>query len=253
MEGTEKKFYQRDWFIVLMLIVFFPVGIFLMWKYTSWKKVAKIIVTVIFSLILLSAIFGDNEDNNNNEVKEPVKEKGKITFQVRTSENLGDDFECVVNVSGKEKSGEEEKDINDNYTAKLDKEYHLNYKAGTYKIKLDTSSLNTDVNIYKERELTITYDGEYKEKATLWIALDLAEMEKRQAEKEAQNQEQKPQPQPGGGQEVAKQYILVTTTGTFHLAGCSALKRAKDGNKQTIVATYSEMIARGYKPCKICL
>ena len=78
-------------------------------------------------------------------------------------------------------------------------------------------------------------------------------MAKKQSEKNAINQ-QSQQPQQGGGsQEVAKEYILVTTTGTFHLAGCRALKRAKDGNKQTVVATYSEMIARGYKPCGICL
>ena len=119
---------------------------------------------IVLGLIIIGLIASpDNEEKSDTD----SREKGKITFKVSSTETLGDDFECVVNVSGKEKSNGKEKDVNDNYTAKLDKEYHLDYKTGTYKLKLDTSSLNTDVNIYKEKELTINYDGEHKEFVTL--------------------------------------------------------------------------------------
>ena len=48
------KWYQRTWAIILFLIIFFPVGLFLMWKYSNWSKIAKGVVTGFFALILVS-------------------------------------------------------------------------------------------------------------------------------------------------------------------------------------------------------
>ena len=47
------KFYQKNWFVILMLILFFPVGLFLMWKYANWRNYAKIIVTVAIALLVV--------------------------------------------------------------------------------------------------------------------------------------------------------------------------------------------------------
>lgn len=47
------KFYQKNWFVILMLVLFFPVGLFLMWKYTNWRNYAKIIVTVVIALLVV--------------------------------------------------------------------------------------------------------------------------------------------------------------------------------------------------------
>ena len=57
------KFYEKDWFIVLMLIVFFPVGLFLMWKYSKWHKTAKIIISVFFAVMF---IFHDGSTESKN-------------------------------------------------------------------------------------------------------------------------------------------------------------------------------------------
>ena len=47
------KFYEKDWFVILMLILCFPVGLFLMWKYSKWPSVAKIIVTIVIAVIVV--------------------------------------------------------------------------------------------------------------------------------------------------------------------------------------------------------
>ena len=47
------KFYEKDWFVILMLILCFPVGLFLMWKYSRWPSVAKIIVTIVIAVIVV--------------------------------------------------------------------------------------------------------------------------------------------------------------------------------------------------------
>lgn len=66
----EQKFYAQKWFMWLMLILFSPVGILLMWKFhPELKKNTKIILTIIFALIFIIAIFNledENSSNNNN-------------------------------------------------------------------------------------------------------------------------------------------------------------------------------------------
>lgn len=49
------KFYQKNWFVILMLILFFPVGLFLMWKYANWRNYAKIIITVAIALLVVAS------------------------------------------------------------------------------------------------------------------------------------------------------------------------------------------------------
>lgn len=47
---VKKKLTHRTWFIVLWLILFFPAGLFMMWKNAGWNKVVKIIITVIIAM-----------------------------------------------------------------------------------------------------------------------------------------------------------------------------------------------------------
>ncbi len=64
-----KKFYEETWFSIVLLVVFFPIGLFTMWKYTNWKKNIKIIVTVsLIGLIVLSAIFSPKITTYSSEV-----------------------------------------------------------------------------------------------------------------------------------------------------------------------------------------
>ncbi|WP_066869765.1 SH3 domain-containing protein [Clostridium mediterraneense] len=47
---SDKKFYEKTWFIILMLIIIPPVGIWLVIKKTKLSKLAKIIITIIFGI-----------------------------------------------------------------------------------------------------------------------------------------------------------------------------------------------------------
>lgn len=43
--------------VILLLIVFFPAGLYLMWTKTNWNKSIKIIVSAVVGLILFIAVF----------------------------------------------------------------------------------------------------------------------------------------------------------------------------------------------------
>lgn len=60
-----KQIYEKTWFIILLLIFFFPVGLFLMWKYSQWNKAVKIIVTILVGLMVVFTVVSDNSENND--------------------------------------------------------------------------------------------------------------------------------------------------------------------------------------------
>ncbi len=55
----KKKLYQKTWFIVLMLLLVAPVGIFLMLVYTSWNRQAKTIVSIIALFFFIGVLASD--------------------------------------------------------------------------------------------------------------------------------------------------------------------------------------------------
>lgn len=206
---------------------------------------------IVLILCLIFAFIGSmlsNKDTGDNTNLDAEEHNAKLSFVVTTQENIDNNTKFTVKVEGKTDDGNE---IKKNYDAKINSTYDVNVGKGKYKFSIDTSSINTDINIFKNSNKEVEYDGITSKKVNLKLELDTDAMKKKQAEASSQQKAQQQSGQSTG--EVAKQYILVTTTNTFHLAGCRALKRVKEGNSTIITATYSEMIARGYKPCGICL
>ncbi len=57
---TELKWYQKPTGIIILLIVFFPVGLFLMWKNEIWTKKTRWIVTGAIALLFIASAGGDS-------------------------------------------------------------------------------------------------------------------------------------------------------------------------------------------------
>lgn len=54
--SPKKPFFQRGGIIVIALLLLAPLGIYLMWRYTSWKKGVKAVLSVLCGLIWLIAV-----------------------------------------------------------------------------------------------------------------------------------------------------------------------------------------------------
>lgn len=50
---TKEKWYQKTRVIILLIICLFPVGLYLMWKYTDWKREIKIAITSIIAFYMV--------------------------------------------------------------------------------------------------------------------------------------------------------------------------------------------------------
>lgn len=57
---SSKKWYTESIWIIVLLVLFFPVGLFLMWKYSTWNKAVKWIITVIIAIFVLTSLVSSN-------------------------------------------------------------------------------------------------------------------------------------------------------------------------------------------------
>lgn len=80
----KSKFYSQDWFMWLMLFLFPPVGIFLMWKFNEkLSKNIKVILSVVFGFVFLIAMFsGEDETTNDSDVPSDNNSNEVITKKV---------------------------------------------------------------------------------------------------------------------------------------------------------------------------
>jgi len=75
-----EKWYQKTLFIILLLILFFPVGLFLMWKYANWKPKTKWIITGVFIAIFFIGRAGNSDNKQASKATDtpPKQEQVKV-------------------------------------------------------------------------------------------------------------------------------------------------------------------------------
>lgn len=103
MEKRETRFIETSNATILLLVLFFPVGLFLMFKYEHFSKRARIIVT---SLILIFVIIGmgiddDIDDNQNLIVDDNTEKIAVISFDNKTFSEINNwcisnDIDCEI-------------------------------------------------------------------------------------------------------------------------------------------------------------
>lgn len=65
---TEKKrWYKRTGPIILLLIFFFPAGLFLMWKYTNWNKKIKVAISAFFAFLFIISLFSSSDSPSTED------------------------------------------------------------------------------------------------------------------------------------------------------------------------------------------
>lgn len=80
--SEEKHWYDKTWLVIVLCIIFFPVGLYALWKNSSISKGWKIGITVLISLIVITNI------SNNDKTTTPVENNNVVeTQQSDTSEN----------------------------------------------------------------------------------------------------------------------------------------------------------------------
>lgn len=77
---NKTKFYQKTWFMWIMLVIFAPIGIALMWIYhKEYATNIKIILSVVFGIFFVFVLLTDKDNGNDINITEttqsPVQNK----------------------------------------------------------------------------------------------------------------------------------------------------------------------------------
>ena len=91
----KEKWYKKPVAIVVLIFVFFPVGLFLMWKYTNWSKGVKIAIT---AFIVIAAFF--SIPSSPEESGEPATEIESTTIAVETTKKIDKEVRYIMDAVG---------------------------------------------------------------------------------------------------------------------------------------------------------
>ena len=127
------KFYEKTWFTVLMLLLFFPVGLFLMWKYQKFNVGARIIISGFFGFLILSNLLGDSDTNESEATAMKEEEAVTVDAEAETAEPTAEE------VAAAEQAAKEEQEKADAEAAKKAEEEEAARKAAEEKRKEELS------------------------------------------------------------------------------------------------------------------
>lgn len=63
---TTSKWYDKTWLVIVLCIIFFPVGLYALWKNQSIAKGWKIGITVVIALIVIASLGDDKKTSNSS-------------------------------------------------------------------------------------------------------------------------------------------------------------------------------------------
>jgi hypothetical protein len=65
-KNTSNAWYEQIWLVVVLCIVFFPIGVYALWKNSSIGKVGKIGITIVIALFVVIGISGNSTSNSSS-------------------------------------------------------------------------------------------------------------------------------------------------------------------------------------------
>lgn len=267
-DSDGQKWYQKISWIIALLFLFFPVGLFLMWKYANWNKYVKIGISVfwgIVSLILLSST-GLEKITLSADTTRSYDRNEEILIEYTTEPS-----DYTLYASDFEKTGGHIR-ISD------DKVYFSSLFTGTYEIYAEKSGIRSNT-------ITITIEDK-NESAETEAKEDINDSELQNSREnqndllesqtvtdapsdtstnvEQNNTQNTPVAVPDTSinneestdttpvEPETYSYILNTSTNKFHVPSCSSVSTIKPENYGTFEGTRDGVINQGYEPCGRC-
>lgn len=240
-QQNNKKWHEKTGWIIFFLIVFFSIGLFLMWK-SNWKKAPKIIVSALYGIALIAYIASPKLESVtlSADTGQIYDINSEIPIEVSTKPEDYSLSESSFNISGGQIT---EKDGSFVFSASREGEYTVSVESDNVDSNKLTFSIEDKAAIAKakaEAEAQAQKEAEEKARAEQEAAEKAAAEQaaaQAQAEQKAAAQTQQPQ----------EQMVWVSQSGSkYHSnSSCSNMKNPTQ-------ITISEAQNQGLEPCKKC-
>ena len=151
--------YKRTGWIVFWLVFFFPVGLFLMWKYSNWKKIIKSAITAYF--LFFGGILAFSPDLKSISLKLDDSKTYYVNQSIPIQTSVSPDSYTIPESAYKSSGGEI--DLSDDgivFTAS---------KAGTYKIWADHQGVKSKKLVVDVKKKKLAAKKDLKKKRPTFI------------------------------------------------------------------------------------
>lgn len=238
--NTKEKFYKKNWFIYLMLFVFPPVGIILLWIFNRKSTKAKGILTAVSAIWLVIALLTGNSPDNTNDTTTLAENestientiiKNSIEESSTTDHSIVESFETTSLQETTEIETPETESIELSIPESTE-DIHVEHESipeSMPEVSTDNSSGNTTQS--SDQSANTSNDTE-----TSTATINNFET--------YNNTEQ---------QNTTAQYVLNTSTRRIHIPSCSSVATIKSENYATSNLSIAELEAQGYQRCGHCL
>lgn len=238
----KQPWYTKTGWIITLLILFFPVGLYLMWKHCKWGKKTKGIVTAVV-LIFALLCSGDSEEpdssgNRNLSVSsQSSQEESSSTADFvaieeieRTEETSAEELSTA-----EETTTEEETSLPETTVEEVVAEVLVPDTEFTEHSAQDIPDRNLIVTPQEESSISAQTEATPAPETQPTIAPT-----------------QTVAPSTAAPIAAGTQYVANTNTGKFHYPSCSSVDQMKNKNRWDYTGTREDLISMGYVPCKRC-
>ena len=236
--ANKEKFYEKNWFMWVTLILFAPVGIFLMWKYKRFGKVPRVVLSCVFAICFL-VVLGTNQSNTHNVVNQT---QAKVNHETAINKKLAADLDSRIVKLGDTNS------ITLGQSADV-KAIRLSYDKSTTEEKKDITKLTLLTSAEKKISgLQSAADKAVADKvAADKVAADKVAADKIVSDKAAADKVAATSSSSTVQGQNNEYTVYITKTGNkYHRAGCRYLSRSQ------IAISKSDAIGSGFTPCSVC-
>lgn len=101
---TKQKFYNKPWFMWLMLIFFAPVGIFLMYKNKKFTSKVRGVLTGVFAVWFLIIAIGANSNSSSTNTAQSNKENKTVVSNSKDESKKQDETQKIDETKKTEES-----------------------------------------------------------------------------------------------------------------------------------------------------
>ena len=270
--SRHKRWYQKTIWIILWLILFFPVGIFLMWRYANWKKPVKIVISAVFALFIYSGFTAPKLESIN--IQADTETVYDINEQIQIEQVVQPDNQTITSTAYQTTGGKVKSSDN--------KIFFTNNEPGTYEVYAEASGIKSNTLTFKIEDKTailkekakkeaaaakkkakeeaakkaeeerLAAEAAAKKKAEEEAAAKKAEEERIAAEAAAQQAEQEriaSEQAAAQAQQPQEQMVWISATGSKYHSYSSCGNMTPDNAYQM---TQAEAEASGYGRCKKC-
>lgn len=99
MSNQEDKWYNKNVTVIVLLILFFPVGIYGLWKNKNFSSTIKLVITSVFGIFIIISGIGNSNRENSRVVQQnnvqPEKRLANSNKDIKTEKNhkIGESFQ----------------------------------------------------------------------------------------------------------------------------------------------------------------